>query len=769
MRVRLYVAAVTIGGIVAAVVAARIVPGAAPPAWPLIAPFAVLIVLAECLQVRYHYRDQVNAFNLVEGVMAPMLFVGSGAESVAAVAAAMLVAGLVLGNPPIKLVFNLMQWVLAAALGSIVVHEVARGGLHSTAALGAVIAGVITVTLVNLTLVSGVIRLAGGEQVWGRWLVTAHSVVLAGSIATGICLTAAYLWSPWTLVIAAGLIAAVHASGRAQAAVRADSTRLEGLQRATHALATSLDSRHAIPVFLAEARAGFEVQAAELVLFSDGETTCHRCVAEDPTEVSVRTGPHELATFLAGTTSAPVRITVGEAEETVDRALARAGHRGAIAVPLVKGGQPAGMLLLYDRMGMEGFEVGEVSVAQALGRTLVSFLERVELLAAIDGERHKLADILDSTSDGILTVDADGFVTSWNNGLVEMTGYAAAEMVGTRHLGLLRARDDIGQDLLLERWAELGAEALPAELQIRTQTGESAWLSCSYSCIPGGEGGKDALVIVARNITKARELDRLKDDFVAVVSHELRTPLVPIKGWAQTLLTRGDRLTEDQRRTAVQSILAQAQKLESLVLNILESSRIESGRVDRDGTADVTAIATRIVEDQLVARPDRQLRLRHPQTPCHSVGSALWVERAIANLVANAVKYSPDDQPVDIVVTGDEKEILVAVSDRGPGIAPDSQDRIFDRFERLEETRKQTGTGLGLYITRRLARAMGGDVSVTSTPGAGSTFLLRLPAVAGTRFPGAPVASEVTAANPRQRLHAVAGDESPSARVVTLR
>jgi two-component system, OmpR family, sensor kinase len=238
-------------------------------------------------------------------------------------------------------------------------------------------------------------------------------------------------------------------------------------------------------------------------------------------------------------------------------------------------------------------------------------------------------------------------------------------------------------------------------------------LSCSYSRIPAAEGRRDVLVVVARNITQARELERLKDDFIAVVSHELRTPLVPIKGWAQTLLNRGDRLNDDQRRTAVQSILAQSQKLESLVLNILEASRIESGRVDADGTADVGSIAVRIVEDTLAARPDRALRVRPAPVPCEVRGSPVWVERAISNLVANAVKYSPDDEPVEVAVEVSGDDVTVSVTDHGPGIAADAHERIFERFERLEETRQQTGTGLGLYITRRLARAMGGDVTVS--------------------------------------------------------
>src|SRR5947208_1413196 len=154
-------------------------------------------------------------------------------------------------------------------------------------------------------------------------------------------------------------------------------------------------------------------------------------------------------------------------------------------------------------------------------------------------------------------------------------------------------------------------------MRSRVSWSGSSSASCSYSRIPAGEGRRDQIVVVARNITKARELERLKDDFVAVVSHELRTPLVPIKGWAQTLLNRGDRLTDDQRRTAVQSILAQAQKLESLVLNILEASRIEAGRNDSEGTSDVAAVVARIVDDSLSSRPDRQVRLRPPAVPCN--------------------------------------------------------------------------------------------------------------------------------------------------------
>ena len=745
MKVRLYVAAVTAIAIAVAATAATTVTALHNPRPGVLALLAALVALTEFVQVRqFHYRSHGVGINLLEGILAPLVFAAGGLEVAVITVAGLVVADVARRRDALKVLFNAAQWMLAASVGSLVLHAAVDNDASSSTEILAVIAAVAAMSIVNNIVVTGVLHFAANDaaqrqtrqQMLGG--IINRLISNGASLVAGIALVAAYLWSPWLVAIGAVFVAGLDAAGRAHASVRADSHRLEGLQRATHALATSLDSAQALPTFLAETRVGFEVREAELVLFGlDDSVTVHLSHDDLRDGYAVTDKPHELAALLAETLRESCHFTTDDGPTPeICAALARTSHGRALAAPLRSGDVTVGMLLLYDRIGVEGFEAGEGVVAAALARELVGFFERVDLMHAIDEERRKLADILESTSDGIFTVDADGLITSWNAGLAGMTGYSSTEMVNTRHLGLLRARDGGGRDVLVERWQQtIDTTGLPAELQIVTSTGQTLWLSCSYSRIPAAEGRREVLVVVARNITQARELERLKDDFVAVVSHELRTPLVPIKGWAQTLINRGDRLTDDQRRTAVQSILAQAQKLESLVLNILEASRIESGRVDGEGLADVAAITMRIVEDTLSARPDRILRVRPPAVPCQVRGSSVWVERAVANLVANAVKYSPDDEPVDVTITVEDDDVLVSVTDRGPGIATDSQERIFERFERLEETRTQTGTGLGLYITRRLARAMGGDVSVSSVPGAGSTFLLRLPVAPVTRMP----------------------------------
>ena len=155
-----------------------------------------------------------------------------------------------------------------------------------------------------------------------------------------------------------------------------------------------------------------------------------------------------------------------------------------------------------------------------------------------------------------------------------VTGYTADEVIGRKGVGILRARDVEGREVRLDQWAASEAP-LPAEVRVLTRVDEERWLSFSYSAASAEAG--EPLIVIARDITSARELERLREDFVATVSHEMRAPLSPIKGWASTLLQCGDDLKVEERRAALQSILQQAKRLEHLIASLLEVSRIEHG------------------------------------------------------------------------------------------------------------------------------------------------------------------------------------------------
>ncbi len=740
-RIRLYIGFVTLAALVCAPLAAILIgPESAAP--PFVVPvLLVLIVQSELLRVTYKYRDSEESFTLIETALAPVLLATSGWQLLLVVGGGLTVAWCIKGRDPLKSLFNVAQWVLAASLAGVTFDTLRSSDGMRPENVGALLVAVLVAALVNQLAIGGILKLVTGH-VFGR-LVVGPDVLIGkligpiGCIVLGLTVAGGYAWSPWTLAFAFITQPLAHWASRGYAAGRADRQRLGGLHQATHALAFSLDRREAFARFLAESSHSFEVQAAELVLFDEqqpddqvsGVVEVHSC-GEDRESYRSERRTHHLASLLADLEE-PVRLAGRRLDARQQAALAAEGHSQGIVAPLRLAGGTVGLLFLYDRSGMEGYEEGELAVAGALAAEVVSFLERGQLVQAVIEERRKLAEIVETTSDGIFSLDGSGRIRSWNPGLAEMTGFSAAEMVDTTHVGLLRMRDAAGDDVLLEHWTHVAAE-LPGEVQILDASAQPVWLSCSYSRIEAAEGRPAVLVVVARNVTRSRELERLKDDFVAIVGHELRTPLAAIKGWSSTLLSRGERMREDQRLTALQAVLGQAQRLEQLVLNILESSRIEARITGEESTiVDVSSAAVKVVDEVVSARPDRVVHLLAPDHGCTVRGSSVWLERALANLVGNAVKYSPDAEPVDVTVGVVDGEVVVRVSDHGPGIPDDARERVFERFERLEGTATQAGTGLGLYITRQLVRAMGGNVTVDALPGGGSIFTMHLPQRSG--------------------------------------
>jgi signal transduction histidine kinase len=236
-------------------------------------------------------------------------------------------------------------------------------------------------------------------------------------------------------------------------------------------------------------------------------------------------------------------------------------------------------------------------------------------------------------------------------------------------------------------------------------------------------------VVVVRDMTREHRTERLKSDFIATVSHELRTPLTPIIGYLDLLRTRGDRMPPEKRQKALGLIADRAAHMTRLVEDLLLASRI--GDTDADvalhvsmGTHDLTAIIRQVVDDLDTSRIKVALPSHPVPTLCDS-GRALQVA---TNLVGNALKYSPQTEDVQVSMWLEDDRVHVDVSDHGRGIPADQLEKVFEKFHRVEDpmTMSTGGTGLGLFIARRLAQAMGGDVGVISTLNVGSVFTLTL-------------------------------------------
>ena len=700
--------------------------------WAMIIPFLALLTAAESLLVRVHYREQVMAITLFEAALAPLLFSSSILVIIILVVAAEAITGIIRRNSPMKAIFNLVQFSSAAALGSIVFNLLREGTASTSANLLALAIAMSAIAAFNVITFSGVICLAERQSMAAVLRKLTPTILFSWMVNTafGVLFAAANELTPWTMGLFPIPVLLLYSAFRGHATALADRARLAGMHRATRALAGPVDPRDAIPQFLAEVRKCFDAAWVELVQREGDVRVVHTVGSEGIDSYSRRNERWSDDPFAGAVLATRQGVRVEAGDEGVAAAwLWAQGHRDCVAAPMIDGEHGLGVLRVFDRGGPEGFEEGELAVLEALAGEAARALVKSELLETIIEERQKLAEIVDRTSDGILTVASDGRIQTWNAAFERITGYTPLHMIG-RRLDDLSIRDGAGDRVRLEEWATL-EDALPPDVQVMTRSGQTRWLSCSYTRVAEADDEPSVLIVVARDATEAREIERLKDDFVATVSHELRTPLTPIKGWAATMLQLGDRLEETQREEGVRAILRHAERLENLITNILEVTKIERGLSDRrDALVDVVDVVQKVVDDFRDAHPAREIRVAADEAQLRTRGDEVWTEQILSNLVSNALKYSPAIEPVDIRIEQADSRVVVSVIDRGTGIPAQERNRIFERFKRLGDhmTRTTSGSGLGLYIARQLAQAIGGELTVESTPGAGATFVLTLPA-----------------------------------------
>jgi signal transduction histidine kinase len=230
-------------------------------------------------------------------------------------------------------------------------------------------------------------------------------------------------------------------------------------------------------------------------------------------------------------------------------------------------------------------------------------------------------------------------------------------------------------------------------------------------------------------VEELRRLSALRADFVSLVSHELRSPMAAVIGAARTLRGRWRELAPEQRDSFLALIADETSRLAALVGDVLDTSRIEAGtfsftfgEVDLGDLVEESVEAARIGQDEvevraLVARPLPPVR-----------GDSARLRQVLANLIDNAVKYSPAGERVEVTAAAEDGLVRVAVRDNGPGVAREHQKLVFEKFGRAHADRTaKPGTGLGLFIARSIAEAHGGSLEVRSAPQQGATFTLSLP------------------------------------------
>jgi two-component system sensor histidine kinase/response regulator len=365
-------------------------------------------------------------------------------------------------------------------------------------------------------------------------------------------------------------------------------------------------------------------------------------------------------------------------------------------------------------------------------------------------ERLKLASIVESSQDSIISTDRDDIITSWNDGAKRIYGYEASEMIG-RSFSLL-----VPKELADER-AELVARVLGGDavrsLETRRQRRDSTHVDVLVSISPIHDSGGKVVGIatIAQDIStrkqaeaererllhelevqneRLRELDRLKDEFVALVSHELRTPLTSIRGYLELVLEEEDALTDEQRQF-LGVVERNAHRLLALVGDLLFLAQIEAGKLSLEvGAVDLAAIAAESVETARPLAEEKGITVTLATGPLALIaGDRARLAQLLDNLISNGIKFTPTEGRVDVRVRGERAQAIIEVRDTGMGIPPEEQAHLFERFFRTAKATEQAipGTGLGLAISKAIVHAHGGRITFASAEGSGTTFKVLIP------------------------------------------
>jgi signal transduction histidine kinase len=355
----------------------------------------------------------------------------------------------------------------------------------------------------------------------------------------------------------------------------------------------------------------------------------------------------------------------------------------------------------------------------------------------------------DELPDGLVVADDAGRVVVFNRAAVRLTGIEAEQAIGKYVYDVLPFRDDDSRDwwMFADPYNGLATRSRHPERSLFLGEGtaehggsnprDRTEVLVSVGYVRDGRSGPvRRLVISLRGAQERARLERSRAELVSTVAHELRAPLTSVKGFTATLLAKWSRFSDDQKRVMLETVNADADRVTRLITELLDVSRIESGRMEvRRQLVDVPERARKIIAGRVASgESEDRFRLEAAQDLPETWLDADKIDQILGNLVENAVRHGAGIVTVVVrraqvlgdQLSGDQQEaVTVSVRDQGEGIPPEMALRVFRQFWR---GKRRGGTGLGLYIVKGLIEAMNGEIAVARAPGGGAEFRFTLPA-----------------------------------------
>ena len=416
------------------------------------------------------------------------------------------------------------------------------------------------------------------------------------------------------------------------------------------------------------------------------------------------------------------------------KSLAYTASRGllnGVGLPLVAHQKVIGVIFIF-RNYPDLFSPNDKQLLQTFAHQAATAVYNAQLYGQVSYEKQRLDALLDSAADGILILKADHSIERVNGAFEKLYGQPRSEIVGKAHEEIINWVGNPQGTPLEEAEAE-GFPLTPnatlyVEGDLHRPDPPNLPVGVTYAPLLTSEGALRNIFVTVRDITHFRTAEQIKSTFISVVSHELRTPVALIKGYASTLSRDDANWDREIIKDSLTVIEEEADRLARMIDDLLDASRLQAGGMSLKHTdVAMSTLAARLAERFGTQTSRHQISIHFPENFPVILADETRIRQVLNNLISNAIKYAPEG---NIHISGEARpeQVIVCVSDQGPGIDPKDMPHIFDRFYRaVESVNKTKGAGLGLYLARAIVEAHGGRMWIDdakSSPGARICFSL---------------------------------------------
>ncbi|MBL7208730.1 MAG: PAS domain S-box protein [Dehalococcoidia bacterium] len=524
---------------------------------------------------------------------------------------------------------------------------------------------------------------------------------------------------------------------QAEESLRRRNVELAALNAVAAAVSQSLNLDEILNDTLDKVLEVLEIEAGGILLMNEGAKelvfTVYRGVSKEFLEGarSVRVG-ESLPGRVAQSGEPIIMEDVSNEPKLMRMGLAKEGLRSFAAVPLKSKAKVLGVLVLGTHE-QRPLAAQEIDLLISVGNTIGVAIENATLYENILTDRNQSQAILSSMAEGIVVRDSENRIILVNSAAEELLNLNLEDVLGKDADDYLAVKKKDTEEV--ERKEASGEVVAPLIRKVGDKM-----VSINVRPIQTADGQRSGAVCAIRDITELAKVDQMKTEFVSTVSHELRTPLTSIKGYVDLVVDGEAGEITEMQRNFLGIVQSNTDRLVGLINDLLDISRIESGRLELNIT---TVPLDQVIREVAVSLHNQieekklSLELAPPQGPIQVRGDRARITQVLTNLLSNAYKFTPEGGKINVSAKVTDSQVQVDVADTGTGISAQDRKKLFTRFFRVDSstTRDIGGTGLGLTIAKSIVEMHGGKIWVESEIGKGSTFSFTLPAVASVESP----------------------------------